>query len=206
MTIRNWDGAIRATPRTPRSCDGPRGSVSMRPLGLAGQRSLQARRALVSLASTIAEWPVKNRCVLKPLVIMVGVGSVALNSQLKLYDALLLLLAASLLSALTNFICWKKMGSKYRHGSVAVSSGWMSTGLGFLGITLCNTALNQIDILMIGSMLGAEQGDVPRVAPIQVPHIKRCRGCGRVFCFFSLFCSSSASYCLTHGTQHIIST
>ena len=36
-----------------------------------------------------------NELVLKPLVIMVGVGSVALNSQLKLYDALLLLLAAS---------------------------------------------------------------------------------------------------------------
>ena len=65
MTIRNWDGAIRATPRTPRSCDGPRGSVSMRPLGLAGQRSLQARRALVSLAS-IVEWPVNNRCVSAP--------------------------------------------------------------------------------------------------------------------------------------------
>ena len=45
MTIRNWDGAIRATPRTPRSCDGPRGSLSMRPLGLAGQRALQARLA-----------------------------------------------------------------------------------------------------------------------------------------------------------------
>ena len=37
----------------------------MRPLGLAGHRSLQARRALVSLAS-IAEWPVKNRCVSAP--------------------------------------------------------------------------------------------------------------------------------------------
>ena len=48
-----------------RSCDGPRGSVSIRPLGLAGQRSLQARRALVSLAS-IAEWPVNNRCVSAP--------------------------------------------------------------------------------------------------------------------------------------------
>ena len=45
MTIRNWDGAMRATPRTPRSCDGPRGSLSMRPLGLAGQRALQARLA-----------------------------------------------------------------------------------------------------------------------------------------------------------------
>ena len=33
------------TPRTPRSCDGPRGSLSMRPLGLAGQRALQARLA-----------------------------------------------------------------------------------------------------------------------------------------------------------------
>ena len=33
------------TPRTPRSCDGPRGSLLMRPLGLAGQRSLQARLA-----------------------------------------------------------------------------------------------------------------------------------------------------------------
>ena len=32
-------------PRTPRSCDGPRGSLSMRPLGLAGQRALQARLA-----------------------------------------------------------------------------------------------------------------------------------------------------------------
>ena len=53
VTIRNWDGAVRATPRTPRSCDGPRGSVSMRPLGLAGRRSLQARRALVSLASIV---------------------------------------------------------------------------------------------------------------------------------------------------------
>ena len=42
MAIRNWGGSIRATPRTPRSCDGPRGSLSMRPLGLAGQRSLQA--------------------------------------------------------------------------------------------------------------------------------------------------------------------
>ena len=49
----------------PRSCDGPRGSVSMRHLGLAGQRSLQARRALVSLAS-IVEWPVNNRCVSAP--------------------------------------------------------------------------------------------------------------------------------------------
>ena len=45
MAIRNWDGAMRATPRTPRSCDGPRGSLSMRPLGLAGQRALQARLA-----------------------------------------------------------------------------------------------------------------------------------------------------------------
>ena len=36
---------MRATPRTPRSCDGPRGSLSMRPLGLAGQRALQARLA-----------------------------------------------------------------------------------------------------------------------------------------------------------------
>ena len=34
---------MRATPRTPRSCDGPRGSRSVRPLGLAGQRALQAR-------------------------------------------------------------------------------------------------------------------------------------------------------------------
>ena len=33
------------TPRTPRSCDGPRGSLSMRPLGLAGHRALQARLA-----------------------------------------------------------------------------------------------------------------------------------------------------------------
>ena len=56
---------MRATPRTPRSCDGPRGSVSMRPLGLAGQGSLQARRALVSLAS-IVEGPVNNRCVSAP--------------------------------------------------------------------------------------------------------------------------------------------
>ena len=31
------------TPRTPRSCDGPRGSLLMRPLGLAGQHALQAR-------------------------------------------------------------------------------------------------------------------------------------------------------------------
>ena len=45
MTIRNWDGAVRATPRTPRSCDGPRGSLSMRPLGLVSQRALQARLA-----------------------------------------------------------------------------------------------------------------------------------------------------------------
>ena len=36
---------MRATPRTPQSCDGPRGSLSMRPLGLAGQRALQARLA-----------------------------------------------------------------------------------------------------------------------------------------------------------------
>ena len=36
---------MRATSRTPRSCDGPRGSLSMRPLGLAGQRALQARLA-----------------------------------------------------------------------------------------------------------------------------------------------------------------
>ena len=37
---------MHATPRTPRSCDGPRGSFSMRPLGLAGQqRALQARLA-----------------------------------------------------------------------------------------------------------------------------------------------------------------
>ena len=42
VAIRNLDGAVRATPRTPQSCDGPRGLVSMRPLGLAGQRSLQA--------------------------------------------------------------------------------------------------------------------------------------------------------------------
>ena len=34
-----------ATPRTSRSCDGPRGSLLMRPLGLAGQRALQARLA-----------------------------------------------------------------------------------------------------------------------------------------------------------------
>jgi hypothetical protein len=46
VTIRSWDGAMRATPRTPRSCDRPRGSVSMRPLGLAGQRPLQARRCV----------------------------------------------------------------------------------------------------------------------------------------------------------------
>ena len=43
VAIRNWDGAIRATPRIPRSCDGHRGSLSMRPLGLAGQRALEAR-------------------------------------------------------------------------------------------------------------------------------------------------------------------
>ena len=36
---------MRVTPRTPRSCDGTRGSLSMRPLGLAGQRALQARLA-----------------------------------------------------------------------------------------------------------------------------------------------------------------
>ena len=72
VVVRNWDGAIRATPRGPRSCDGPRGSVSMRPLHAAfgagwsaGQRSLQARRALVSLASAV-EWPVNNRCVSAP--------------------------------------------------------------------------------------------------------------------------------------------
>ena len=34
---------MRSTPRTPRSCDGHRGSLSMRPLGLAGQRALEAR-------------------------------------------------------------------------------------------------------------------------------------------------------------------
>ena len=45
VAIRNWGGVVRATPRTPRSCDGPRGSLSMRPLGLAGQRPLQARLA-----------------------------------------------------------------------------------------------------------------------------------------------------------------
>ena len=45
--MRNWGGAMSATPRTPRSCDGPRGSLSMRPLGLAGQRALQARLARV---------------------------------------------------------------------------------------------------------------------------------------------------------------
>ena len=40
-------GTVRCllTPRTPRSCDGPRGSLSMRPLGLAGKRALQARLA-----------------------------------------------------------------------------------------------------------------------------------------------------------------
>ena len=53
VAIRNWGGSIRATPHTPRSCGEPCGSVSMRPLGLAGHRSLQARRALVSLASRI---------------------------------------------------------------------------------------------------------------------------------------------------------
>ena len=62
MTIRNWDGAIRATPRTSESCDGPRGSISMRALGLAGHCSLQARLALVSLAS-IAEWRVNTTSV-----------------------------------------------------------------------------------------------------------------------------------------------
>ena len=45
MAIRSWDGAMRATPRTPQSCDGPLGSLPMRPLGLAGQRALQARLA-----------------------------------------------------------------------------------------------------------------------------------------------------------------
>ena len=34
---------MRTTPRIPRSCDGPRGSLSTRPLGLAGKRALQAR-------------------------------------------------------------------------------------------------------------------------------------------------------------------
>ena len=43
VAIRNWDGAMRANPRTPRSCGGPRGSLSMRPLRLAGQRALQTR-------------------------------------------------------------------------------------------------------------------------------------------------------------------
>ena len=40
-------GTVRCvlTPRTPRSCDGPRGSLSMQPFGLAGQRALQARLA-----------------------------------------------------------------------------------------------------------------------------------------------------------------
>ena len=49
MTIRNWDGAMCATPRTPRSCDGLvahfRCGCTMRSLGLAGQRALQARLA-----------------------------------------------------------------------------------------------------------------------------------------------------------------
>ena len=36
---------MRATPRTLRSCDGPRGSHSMWHLGLAGQRAIQARLA-----------------------------------------------------------------------------------------------------------------------------------------------------------------
>ena len=40
-----WAGAIRADPTPHRSCDGPHGSLSMRPLGLAGQRPLQARLA-----------------------------------------------------------------------------------------------------------------------------------------------------------------
>ena len=69
VAIRNWGGAVRATQRTPRSCDGPRGSLSVRPLGLAGKRALQARLArlcLVSLAS-IAESPAENnRCVSAP--------------------------------------------------------------------------------------------------------------------------------------------
>ena len=39
---------MRATPRTPRSCDGPHGTLSMRPLGLAGQRALLARLARLS--------------------------------------------------------------------------------------------------------------------------------------------------------------
>ena len=46
VTIRNWDGAMRATPRTPRNCDGPRGSLSMRYWGwLANVRSRRGPRA-----------------------------------------------------------------------------------------------------------------------------------------------------------------
>ena len=62
VAIRNWDGAMRATRRTTRSCDGPRGSLSMWSLGLvhggwlanAHSRRGGEARALVSLAS-IAE-------------------------------------------------------------------------------------------------------------------------------------------------------
>ena len=43
-----WD---LATPRTPRSCGGPRGSLSVRPLRLAGLRELQPRLARASLES-----------------------------------------------------------------------------------------------------------------------------------------------------------
>ena len=42
---------MRAIPRTPWRCDGPRGSLSMRPFWLAGQRALQARLARLSLVS-----------------------------------------------------------------------------------------------------------------------------------------------------------
>ena len=45
VAIRHWGGAVLATPCTLRSCDGPRVSLSMRPLGLAGKRALQARLA-----------------------------------------------------------------------------------------------------------------------------------------------------------------
>ena len=44
-----WDGAMRATPRTPRSCDGPRGSLSMRLWGwLANVHSRRGSRACVA--------------------------------------------------------------------------------------------------------------------------------------------------------------
>ena len=68
MTVRNWDGAMRAEPT--HSSELRRASwltfdAAFGAGWLAGQLSLQARRALVSLAS-IAEWPVSNMCVATP--------------------------------------------------------------------------------------------------------------------------------------------